>query len=188
MILTPEYLAEQEDCIKRNFEGYKKNIKDVATKLRLEVLKRFCEGIAPTLSVGSGGFEPVYIGVTDACDVHPLSGELLKNQGWKGNFKVCSCDALDYPDLSFAVAVCSEVIEHLPDLETVKKTFLELDRVACKWLVTTPCKNVHEPTHKFLFKFDDLEKLTSGLNIHIDKRGLFWYVYKNETSIFDKHP
>jgi len=179
MELTKEYLAEQEDCIKRNFEGYKRNLKDYATLLRLETLKNFCSNSGSVLSVGSAGVEPGFIGATHALDVHPVAETLLRENGWLGSFTLGSCDELPFPDNSFDVAVCSEVIEHLPDLEIVKKTFQELNRVARRWIVTTPQIDVHEPTHKRVFTEEDLKVLASGLNVKIYKKGIFFYVEKN---------
>lgn len=180
MELTKEYLAEQEDTIKRNFEGYKKNIKDPITMDRLQTLKAFCAGANTILSVGSGGFEPVFIGASHAVDVSSASLTFLLQQGWRGSFFSSSCDALPFPDSFFDVAVCSEVIEHLPDLEAVRKTFLELDRVAQRWIATTPNKDVHEPTHKRIFTIEQLYELTKDLNVTIEIKGIFYYIYKHE--------
>lgn len=183
MIHTKEYLDEQEDCIRRNFAGYKVRSRrgklDVTSELRLASLKYFCFGAKTILSVGSGGFEPVYIQATHALDYHKVSGELLASQNWPGTFVIGSCDELPFPDKSFDAAVCSEVIEHLPDLETVKKTFLELDRVSKKWIVSTPNIFLDEPTHKRVFTEQDLIELTYGLNAKVFKRGPFFYVYKS---------
>jgi len=188
MDLTSEYLAEQKDCIERNFNGYERNINDPVTLKRLQNLISFYMNFAPdrckTISIGSGGFEAHYIGSTHACDVDSISYTLLKSLGWDGIFIVCSCDKIPYDNRYFKAAVCSEVIEHLPSKEIVRATFLELDRVAQHWLVTTPTRDVKEPTHKFIFTEQDLRELTAGLNVQIEKQGLFFYIHDGERKIF----
>jgi len=189
MILTKEYLDEQRDCIQRNFDGYKRNSKDPVTIKRLQNIRSFIMDFSPTysriLSVGCGGFEPGWIGADYACDVHELSGRILLEQGWAGHFCVCSCDDIPYPAKFFKVAVCSEVIEHLPAKETARAAFYELDRVADHWLVTTPARDVGEPTHKFIFTEDDLRGMTSGLKCLIERQGLFFYIHNGIQPLFD---
>jgi hypothetical protein len=136
------------------------------------------------LSVGCGGFEPKWIGATYACDVHELSGQLLKDSGWTGIFLPCSCDHIPYPAKFFRVAICSEVIEHLPTKEIVRATFQELNRVAEHWLVTTPTRDVKEPTHKFIFTEAELKELSSGLDATIEKQGLFFYIHNSSAKLF----
>ena len=188
MDLTSEYLAEQKDTIQRNFDGYARNIHDPVTALRLKNLVAFYDlyafDRAKTISVGSGGFEPFHTCTSHACDVDSLSHTLLKQLGWKGIFITCSCDKIPYDDRFFRVAVCSEVIEHLPSKELVRATFLELDRVAQHWLVTTPTRDVHEPTHRFIFTEKDLVELTAGLNVQIERQGLFFYIHDGERKVF----
>lgn len=187
MILTPEYLAEQKDCIQRNFNGYERNINDPVTLKRLQNLIHFYMDFAPdrckTISVGSGGFEAHYIGSTYACDVDEFAHTLLKDLGWNGTFMQCSCDEIPYDDKYFKAAVCSEVIEHLPTIEIVRATFQELNRVAQYWLVTTPTRDVQEPTHKFIFTEEELKELTSGLDATIEKQGLFFYIHNGKGKI-----
>jgi len=138
MQLTKEYIAEQDDCVRRNVDGYKKYMKDVCTYTRLHIIQEFIKGKEKILSVGSGAHEPVFMKTTHAIDVPAISGELLKQQGWPGEFKQGSCDELPYGDKEFDAAICSEVLEHLPNFEVVRKTILEVDRVAKSWIITTP--------------------------------------------------
>ena len=189
MELTPEYLAEQEDCINRNFQGYGKNIHDPATLDRFKTISHFIQDYSPThklqLSVGSGGFEPHYLNSTYACDVSCLSHNLLLSLGWSGVFFPCSCDHIPYPIHYFDVAICTEVIEHLPSKEIVRATFLELNRVAKRWIVTTPTRDVKEPTHKFIFTEEQLLELALGTNAFIEKKGIFFYIHNGEKKLFD---
>ena len=180
MELTEKYKLEQEDVIRRGFEA--RNI--YINSARFMLLKAFCEGFSTILSVGCGSYEPLIIKATHACDVSFLSLEFLRSQGWKGVFLECSCDNLPFSPLSFDVAVCSEVIEHLPDLESVGKTFLELNRVAHNWILTTPCNPLGpknpERTHKFAFSLEQLKEFTKDLNVKIFKDDLHYYVIKKE--------
>jgi hypothetical protein len=183
MKITPDYVAEQEDCVRRNFAGYTNNLKDAVTLLRLNNLKSFVFGAKTILSVGSGAFEPVFLNATHALDVPIITETLLRAQKWAGEFLWGSCDKLPYKDKSFDVAVCSEVIEHLPDLETVRETFRELDRVALHWIVTTPTRDVQEPTHKFFFREYQLRALTENIPCIIEKQGLFFYIHNDKGKI-----
>jgi len=188
MELTKEYLDEQRDCIQRNFHGYKINASDPVTLLRLNNIigfyNIFSYGSAKTLSVGSGGFEPNFTHAGFACDVDEISYTLLKSLGWPGVFFTCSCDRIPWPDKYFSVAVCSEVIEHLPTIEIVRATFLELNRVSEHWLVSTPTRDVQEPTHKFIFTLEELQQLTAGLDAMIEQQGLFFYIHNGKRKIF----
>ena len=191
MELTKEYLAQQEDVISRNFQFRRIYVNTT----RFLLLRAFCEGYKKILSVGCGSYEPLQIGATHACDVSSLSHHLLKKQLWQGAFSVCSCDELPFPGLSFDVAVCSEVIEHLPNLEIVKKTFQELNRVALNWIVTTPCNPLGplntEPDHKFAFSAAQLRELSAQPFVKIYKDEIYFYVVKSDDakkiSIFDEH-
>ncbi len=188
MELTQEYIKEQKSCINENYKTHKFWEKNPRIKKRYLTLKNFCKGAEKVLCVGSGGVEPLVIGATHAVDVDKMSGNLLRGQGWKGSFYVGSCDDLasHWGSLGFKkgapkrkmfdVAVCSEVIEHLPDLESVKKTFQELDRVAKKWIVTTPAIKINDPGHKFFFSEKELKNLTAGLKVKIIKEDIYWYI------------
>jgi len=191
MELTKEYIALQEDTIKRNFDTHFSFFKNPYIKNRYLALREFCQGCKTILSVGSGGVEPIAINATHACDVSKIAGDLLKKQGWKGVFFISSCDDIDKSVIAdgykFDVAVCSEVIEHLPDLEIVKKTFLELDRVAKKWIVTTPNADVVKPESqdKSHINFWNVEKIRSIIpasllpQLKIQTKRSFIYISKN---------
>jgi ubiquinone/menaquinone biosynthesis C-methylase UbiE len=117
---------------------------------------------------------PAWLGVDAALDISPLSGELLKKEGWGGDFKVGSAEKIPWPDKSFELAVCSEVVEHMANIEEVRRTLAELRRVARTWLVTTPCASVWgvrdvwntEPTHKLFFDLKTLSDLSEATEKH----------------------
>ena len=179
MELTKEYIAEQEDTIRRNYDVHISWGNNPHIRERYMTLKEFCKGAKKILSVGCAGVEPWAIGATHACDVSRVAYEFLKKNNWPGYFFVSSCDNIGADDKEFDAAVCSEVIEHLPDLETIKKTFSELDRVSKKWIVTTPCVDVKEPTHKFLFTEEQLKNITEKFNTKIIKKDIHFYIIKN---------
>ena len=185
MKITKEYELEQDDCVKRNLKGYETNAKCPVTLERLNVLRNFVCDASNSLSVGSGAFEPIFINATHALDIPLCTYSLLKEKGWKGTFYQGSCDHLPFPDKFFEAAVCSEVIEHLPDLETVRNTFLEVSRVAKRWLFTTPTRDVKEPTHKFIFTEAQLAELSRNLNARIERKGLFFYIHNHERSVLN---
>jgi len=175
-INSKEYLEEQIDCVDRNFKGRRANY----NAERFTEIRRFCAGSLTILSVGCGGHEPVSIGATHACDIAPNAEKYLRSLGWDGLFTVCSCTKLPYGDKTFDMAVCSEVIEHLPTIQDVIETFNELDRVAKRWIVTTPRfklgKFNPEPTHKRDFAYKELEVLLKKYKPLIERKGLFFYV------------
>lgn len=179
-INSKEYLDEQIDCVDRNFKGRRANY----NKERFEIIKRFCNGAKTILSVGCGGHEPVAIGATHACDIAPNAADYLKLLGWNGVFTVCSCTNLPFPDKFFDVAVCSEVIEHLPTDQDVLKTFEELDRVAVTWIVTTPRfmrgRGNPEKTHKRDYSFKELGAILSKYQPYIYRKSMYFYVEKKK--------
>ena len=126
MELTKEYIKQQKEEIKLNYITHRGWEEVPVIKNRYMALKKFCEGAKRILCVGSGGVEPIAIGATHAVDVHISAGDLLREQGWKGAFYVGSCDNLasnwSSKQCMFDVAVCSEVIEHLPKQQLHKYT------------------------------------------------------------------
>jgi len=184
MNLTAEYLKENEDCVYRNFRQIDGDRKSKRVQDRHRVIRDFIKGAQTILSVGCGAYEPVDFKCTHAIDIVKNSETYLRSFGWKGEFKIGSCDKIPYPshefEPEFDVAICQEVIEHLPELETVKETFEELNRVAERWIVTTPVQKGSEPTHKRVFTFDLLIQMTEGLKCRIEKRGGYWYVFHDE--------
>jgi len=185
MNLTPEYLEEQRKCIIANYSSHKFWKGHKVIKNRYETLQRFCKNAKTILCVGSGAVEPIALNATHACDVHEIAGEILEKQGWKGHFFISSCDKIEALDKEFDAAVCSEVIEHLPDLETVKRTFFELDRVSERWIVTTPARKIDDPGHKRVFNFNMLLNVTEGLKCKLVKKDNYWWIYNNERKIFN---
>ena len=178
MNLTEEYIEEQRDVIFRCQKGATTWRKSKVVKDRHRILKKFCNGAELILSVGCAGLEPLEIKATNALDVHLLAKRYLEDAGWKGNFTLASCDAIPFPDRIFDVAVCDEVIEHLPDLGMVATTFHEINRVAKNWIVSTPAVKVDEPTHKRVFNLDSLKSVTLGIDCKIEKKGRYWYISK----------
>lgn len=185
MIISKDYEDEQDDCVKRNLDGYKNNIKDPVTMQRLNILKAFSSGSEKLVSVGSGAFEPIFLNASHAIDIPLCTYHFLKAQCWKGEFFQCSCDGMPFADKFFDCAVCSEVIEHLPDIETVKKTFLEVARISKRFIFTTPTRDVKEPTHKFIFTDREIALFASLVNATVEKKGLFFYVHNGKRKIFN---
>ena len=196
MKLTEKYVAEQTDCVQRNLEGYKNYKTNVCTQMRIGVTKQFCEGKEKILSVGCGAFEPIFLKATHALDATPVSGELLKQQGWQGEFRQGSCDELPYPDKFFDVAVCSEVLEHLPDDEMIARTFREVDRVAKTWIFTTPDESkcrywTQDKSHlQFWNREQLLQKVPKEVAASASVGGLsiFTFVWKGQTPSYLQSP
>jgi hypothetical protein len=172
------YLKENVDVVHRNF----KNRRWLVLNPRWNIIKPFLSGSRLILSVGSGAVDPTVINATHAIDIVPECGHLLTLLKWRGQFKAASCTDIPAPDKYFDAAVCCEVIEHLPEIEDVEKTFSELDRVAKKWIASTPSnplgKANSEWTHKRAFDVESLKKMTSKYKAEVFTEGNYNYVKK----------
>ena len=174
--------TENEDVVRRSY-GAREMYWNSA---RFRILKPFLQEFKPVLSVGSGPYEPIILNADVACDICPLTGQFLAQQGFDHLFLVAPCTNLPFKEHEFGIAVCCEVIEHLSTFEEVDKTFSELNRVAKNWVVTTPCnpygKLNSEPSHKQFFTAYQLEKYGK-----VYKHGLHFYVVKSDKNdLFEK--
>jgi 2-polyprenyl-3-methyl-5-hydroxy-6-metoxy-1,4-benzoquinol methylase len=172
MEITKEYYKENIQVVN---DMYKHGVFPMDA-VRYEHFVKFCTGAKTILSVGCGGREPIAITATHACDIVPNSGEYLKKDGWNGEFKIASCTDLPYPDNSMDVVVCSEVIEHIPLLSDVERTFKEVNRVGKKWIMTTPHPPIWFPTHKRIFTCEQLIELTKDYNVDIFEKDIFFFI------------
>jgi hypothetical protein len=176
METEPELIAENIDVVKRTWQYRGTEMKHS----RFPILRQFVGGSPNALSVGCGPFEPVITGVQTGCDVVPNGEPYLRRQGWNGKFVVCDARDLSFGPKEFDTAICSEVLEHLPTLEGVRKAISELDRVATRWLFTTPVNPIGpknpEKTHKQDFTLDKLRDLCSPVQVFIAHDDTFFYV------------
>lgn len=174
-----EYLAENLDVVRRNY----KNRRFRKRHPQFEIVLPFISGCRKILSVGGGAVEPTVIKATHLIDIAPNAGELAGFMKWKGYFRCCSCTNIPAPAKYFDVAVCREVIEHLPTLEDVKKTLYELERVAKKWIVTTPAYPLGprnpEKTHKRFLDLETLKRLSPKYKVEVLKIGDYNYVKRS---------
>jgi hypothetical protein len=180
MRLPREYIKEAEKTIIANLSNkdYVVGPKNISLRFRklMEFINRNRTATSFILDIGSGAYMPIMIDATHACDVSRIAGDILEQSGWNGIFSVASCDKLPYRDKSMSLAVCCEVIEHLPDYEMVVRTFQEIDRVAKKWHMDTPLASRSgfrdswniEPTHKQFFSMDDLKRLAAPYGAKIE--------------------
>lgn len=177
-----EYRKECDDCVIRNLDNKdyvigQKNVQERVKRL-LGFINDHRTRDSKILDIGSGGYMPIFLGTTHACDLSPVAGDVLEKMGFTGTFAIASCDDLPYQDKAFDVAVCTEVIEHLPELEDVRGTFKEIERVAKKWVVTTPLAsrsgfrdkwNIEE-THRQFFTIEDLKDMLDILLPGLDPK------------------
>ena len=178
VMLTPEYIKAEERVIRMNFEM--RNRTKHCT--RIKIIGDWVNTDPLCLSVGSGGYEPLVCGARYACDVSFSAEKYLRQLKWTGVFSKACCTNLPYPDQAFSKAYCTEVIEHLPSLDDVVKTFEELDRVAVDWLVTTPsrprgCKN-SDPDHKRDFTLEELKTCITPKGYKVFDDGDHFFVVK----------
>lgn len=176
MEITKEYYDENVDVVDRNYKAGRSARHPLRDTVRYKIIRKFCEGAKTILSVGCGGREARLIGATHACDIVPNSEEYLRKDGWDGKFKLASCTNLPFPDNSFDVVVCSEVIEHLPLLSAVQETFDEVSRVGNRWIITTPRIKNPEKTHKHLFSLRAMETFSKDLKVKIFGKDIYWFI------------
>lgn len=184
MKITKEYEAEQEKCVQENSDYYyNKKIADYV-KARLDKIKSFLGSDEKTISIGCAGYEPIYLNTSHAVDIVSKCYTILREHGYKGEFFCCSCDAMPFPDKFFDCAVCSETIEHLPELDDVRRTFLEVDRVAKRWIFTTPnvdkiAQKWQYPGHKHFWNEETLKKIMPPVlleRIRIFTEGIYIFI------------
>ena len=176
MEITKEYYDENVDAVNRNYHARYTAHHPLRDTIRYKIIRKFCEGAKTILLVGCGGREAIVIGATEACDIVPNSEEYLRKDGWNGKFKIGDCSNLPYPDNSFDVVVCSEVIEHIPLRSDIEKTFKEVNRVGDRWIITTPRIKSPEKTHKHLITLRDIETFTKGMKVRIFHRDIYWFI------------
>ena len=191
MELTAEYIKLCDKMVLDNLEnkelvvGPKRFSKRVARIVKFLEEHRTPESLI--LDIGSGAYMPMYLNTTHAIDVSAVPGHILRQSGWGGFFYVGSCDNIQFPDKSFDIAICTEVIEHLPRIEDVSNTFSEINRVAKKWILSTPRATMSgvrdvwntEPTHVQFFTKNDVADLVVGKGIIIEEIGHHVFAVKN---------
>lgn len=177
-----EYLKENEDMQTRQWAQKMGKWQRNADKLRFEQIRGLAGSAKTILSVGCGPKEPIGIGATHACDIAMTAERFLRAQEWKGEFKQCSCDKLQYPDKSMDFVVCSEVIEHLPNVEDIRRTFFEVDRVGKNWVVTTPwIDRAHgntEPTHRHFLNEEKIREIMPEWNFLFVRYDIFLFIMR----------
>lgn len=174
MNMTAEYLAEQEYVIKGNTEYSKAG----GQAERFNALRSFVQGHGRVLSIGSAGYDPILVGATHALDVHAVAERLLRANGWTGTFFLGDCCRLPWPDKSFPVGYCSEVLEHLPTWEDVVKSMDEIDRVCREWIVSFPVDQMHIKEHRRKITEDQVRMFCGKYGASSRAFMLSWYVWK----------
>ncbi len=173
-------------CVQRNFESREQHLSSPIHISRYEVLKSFIGKSKRVVDVGCGAFVPIELNIMDACDINKNAGKYLKKLKWKGKFKEASVTDLPYKDKEFDKAICSEVIEHLRNKEDVVKAFNELNRVANKWLVTTPAAYDRDPDHTFHFGYNDdnlFNFISSEIDFTIVRKGYYFYISNDKDKL-----
>jgi SAM-dependent methyltransferase len=173
-----DYLAEQEDVIRRNVSYARTFFSQEPDLTRITELREFVQPHDTVLNVGCGPALPLYVKTTTALDISPLSERYLRAGGWPGVYAVGDCRSLPFPDKSFSCAICSEVVEHLPLWEDIVKTVCELDRVARSWMLTTPNKKIPEPTHKWVISEGQMRYLAGYTGAKFYRKSVWWFLFK----------
>ena len=183
MKLTAEYIKCCDQQVIDNLENKELVVGPKRFSQRVKRIMEFLEKHqtkkCKVLDIGSGAYMPLFLDVTHAIDASAIPGSILKQSGWKGKFQVASCDYLPFRYKEFDIAICSEVLEHLPNLGIVRDTIDEIERVASRWIISTPNASASgfrdkwntEPTHVQFFTIKDLEALTEGLFATIEEVG-----------------
>jgi hypothetical protein len=176
MCADKDYIEENIDVVNRAYKArdYYWNSR------RFVVLKKFLEGKTKTISIGCGSYEPVILKTSYALDIAPNCEAYLKELDYQGIFVLGDCRKIPFKDKEFDAAVCSEVLEHLPTMDDVKKTIKEVARISNNWLFTTPCHPIGplntEPTHKRAFSLADIHTLFQNYKFTFSKDDIYFYI------------
>jgi len=177
------------DCCDRNFKFRHTLLKDPRQVYRYKVLKYFVDSEPLSISLGCGAYEPILINTQYASDISPNAENYLKQLGYKGKFILADVRNLPFVDKAFNVAICSEVIEHLPDPKSVISAFSEINRVAVNWLISTPAFPSPDPDHKIQFSKYLLDHILDSLHLKnksvIFKKDFYFYISNNEKRLFN---
>ena len=116
-------------------------------RLLQRVLKELPEG--PALDLGSGISPVVPVGRhTVYSDVSASAMRLLRAVKPGGDYVALSATALPFRDGSLELAVCSEVLEHIPEDERVLREIHRVLRPRGRLVLTVPL-------HPYYYSFDD---------------------------------
>ena len=117
------------------------------------------------LDCGCGEKEPLIVCNTQeavAFDIGESGLKNLKANDFKGHLIQGSCIHLPFRNKCFEKTICSEVIEHLPKDEDVRKCVGEIERVSSAFMITTPNNQFDfkwlEQTHKRFFNTKNMCK------------------------------
>lgn len=133
---------------------------------RRKILKLFCRKFNRIIDVGCGSYELLSLGDAGGSVGIDLCLSALKDNkkvGFKGDLVQAECRFLPFRGKCFDGAICSEVIEHLDSLESVRRAIWELKRVAHSVIITTPnCVfgfKWRDPGHKLFLTSKSLKKV-----------------------------
>jgi len=145
------------------------------TDRRYTYEKRFVIPFEKVLCAGCYVYEPIEVGATHACDLHEGSGKRLAEYGWKGEFKIGDVRNLPYEDKEMDCVCCCEVLEHLENMDDVKKAISEILRVGKNFLISIPFENdVPAASHNNVFNEEILKTLfPEGTHIFVKRPFMF---------------
>jgi len=134
---------------------------------RLMIIKRFLSNAQGwVLDSGCGEIEPKIVcdhQNVAALDIAISGLRNLKRNAFKGHLVLGSSTNLPFKDKYFTKSVCSEVIEHLPTEQHVKRCIRELERVSEQFMITTPNNRLDfrwiGPTHRRFFSIESIKKI-----------------------------
>lgn len=177
--MNEDYIKAQEDVVHRNAEYAKVHFCKEPDATRIRIIREMAEKFPTVLNIGCGPALPFFVKTTTASDITPVTEKYLRSGGYAGEFIVADCTQLPFANHSFDMGICSEVVEHLPCIWDVFKTFDEIDRVCKAWIVTTPNTKIPEPDHKRVLSEEDLKGMTRGMGATVEKAGIWWIVRKD---------
>jgi hypothetical protein len=172
--LQPEYVKAQEKVI-RNTVPY---LKSGGSSERIRVVAEYVKDYRSVLNIGCGGYMPLLVRTTHAVDLSDVAGDLLRENGYAGQFTKASCTNLPFRDRSFDCGICSEVIEHQETICQVRATFEEMDRVCRNWILTTPTGWGGDPDHKRVMTEEEIRYFAGMHGAKFKSFKRWWIVWK----------
>ncbi|MFA5365613.1 MAG: class I SAM-dependent methyltransferase [Candidatus Bathyarchaeia archaeon] len=136
-------------------------------------ISSYCARFKKVLAVGCGAYELIAVKnreETIGLDLSKGSLKWLNQNGFKGQLIQASSLNLPFKNDCFDAVYSNQVIEHMLNIEGVKKFISEVERMSKNVMIITPNsaynRKIHDPTHFFYFTTRNFKPFTKGYKIY----------------------